>query len=1057
MGNKWRRRPTWQEVSAVLKAVSPPIVAVALLTIVILITPVAAAIGRNAFLVLTYLHLFFYPHGPFGDHVEKVFLHLTMCALGQAISTLVVCATIWIQGDSGRPEYTIDGSKALGACALVILCLLGGLCQSLYPRIKMAVRILLFSSTWTICTGAVSIESAIFTNQFYPAALAAAASLLVALTMFPQSAQDDFALLLVKVFSIQRAILNQAFRDFFDESALRKPSSQLTSLRGELLDLTSALKEGFESAQLELNYGRLAVVEAKPLVAIATHTKGWLHCGMGLGTREGGQPASEKAELSDRPPSAPAAQAENKMEIGSLQPCISKLLDQITLSIFIVESCIELTMRGGSPRTVVEDDRWNVLYKGSGREKAKQPGLTVLRQRKELTGAIETFKGDLASVLKRLAVSASTEMLTSDVARDENTAVHFDLPASSGMFRSDVYDVAFLMVSLMEIAKELAGALMTCQALLASWHAHDRKRVWFPSVTMSSWLKRKRSDEGGSSLNFEHDKLELGRRETFLVRDQERLEQDREEHGHRHAWWKGWSHRASVIRWRIRVSHAIKSVKQSIHIRYALKLAGGVALLSLPSWLSDARRWFQDERGVWLIVTYIWVLETSTGATVQVSLYRAAGTIAGALWALLAWYIGNEGNRYAVGVFIILAEVPACYFIIYTKHAQSLGLVFALTQSVILFVPLMPVIDSPVRSVVHIALVRGYQILLGVAAAFLVNIFIWPLHARVYLIRTVSHITWQCSTLYLSLARQMLNHGVTIAPETKRKFDKLEDSIQAALTASRTYLDMTHIELSLIPKPTHTLSLLIKTLQRIADLLLLLRKCREVALGIIQKEACFNVLNLRKELVSSILLSFWVIGQSLRTKERLPQFLPSCRSALEDLTEAMREQIDTDLLQVQLPNSSADTSKHQSSGPTSARAPLSASRRRLYTRSGTSTPHSSRQPRVIDYSYFFVFAEHTLLSEIIFEVEKLLFLTRLLVGESSFIDSDYLPNDFAYQYDHFDPRFVDTLDLDAFQHSMSEHGIDGRRLAAQLESQLRAGVPTPTAGRTPMTTPPTRD
>jgi hypothetical protein len=61
---EWRRwRVSKKQVFGVVKSVAPPYFAVLVLAILVLISPVAKAIGDNAFLVLTYLHLFFYPHG----------------------------------------------------------------------------------------------------------------------------------------------------------------------------------------------------------------------------------------------------------------------------------------------------------------------------------------------------------------------------------------------------------------------------------------------------------------------------------------------------------------------------------------------------------------------------------------------------------------------------------------------------------------------------------------------------------------------------------------------------------------------------------------------------------------------------------------------------------------------------------------------------------------------------------------------------------------------------------------------------------------------------------
>lgn len=1025
------RAPSWQQFYAIVRVVAPPTFANLVLTVLILIPAVADAIGDNAFLVLTYLHLFFFPEGPVGDHIEKTIIHLAICAVGLAITFVFVCVTVYLDGNAGQPPYSTIGSKALGACVLALWCFFGGLCESRFPRIKFAMRILLFSTTWTICTGASRINSAIFTQQFYPAALAAGVSLLANLLVFPHGAESDFARVLVKLYGTQRAVLKQTVNDFFKvpgAHSTRRPSPQLVALRKELVEMTNELKDSFESASVEITYGRLAITEAKPLVASIKRSRGWISCGMGLGTREGHEPAQASSELDESldAPSASTAHEDKLME--PLRPCIFKLLETIDSSIAIVGASIELTMNGGSPRKVKAEDRWKCLYTVDCSEKDKKPALTLSRQRNQMAEAIEAFKSDLAFVLKQLADSSSSHTAVEAIKEGnsiaETTCGHH---VGAGLFCSDIYDAAFLMVSLMEMAKEVTGDLLTCQSMVAHWHTQHRKRVWLPSIGISFWIRSKLSRESQTGFVFHNDEMDAIRRELLVFSETEKMAQDMKEKEHSGPALSNRTDQFQFIRWRIKASKAISFLKHSIHVHYALKLSAGAVLLSLPSWMTETRSWFEHERGIWIVITYIWVLETNSGATIRVSIYRTIATISSAIYAIVAWYICNQGNRYAIGLFIILAELPACYFILFTKHAQSLGLVFAFTQSVILFYPFTSGYASDYVTVAHLGLIRGYQILLGIAAAFLVNIFVWPLHARVFLLRTISHVTAQCSTEYLSLARQMLNNGVIVGPETSRKFAKLEDNIQVELLACHQYLEIMHVELSLVPKPIHTLSLVLKTLQRVADLLVLLRKCREVALRIIQKESCFNVLNLRKELVSNLLLSFWIVGQSLVTKEPMPQFLPSCREALVDLTEAMRGEIDSNVLKVRTVD--AGSKSHESdiaTAPVAATFSIFNRRRHRQGQSGQSTP---RQQKVIDYSYFFVFAEHTLLSEIIFEVEKLLYLTKMLVGESSFIDSHYLP-----RHDYF----VESADANVFHHSMTEHGIDGRRLISQLDAQLRA-------------------
>lgn len=92
---------------------------------------------------------------------------------------------------------------------------------------------------------------------------------------------------------------------------------------------------------------------------------------------------------------------------------------------------------------------------------------------------------------------------------------------------------------------------------------------------------------------------------------------------------------ASFIVPRRKLSRSIHSLKHSRHLQYGLKNAIGIALLSLPAFLprEQGGDWFQRVHGQWALITYIFVLETNTGATIRTGGLRFLGTVCGAIYA----------------------------------------------------------------------------------------------------------------------------------------------------------------------------------------------------------------------------------------------------------------------------------------------------------------------------------------------------------------------------------------------------------------------------------------
>lgn len=122
------------------------------------------------------------------------------------------------------------------------------------------------------------------------------------------------------------------------------------------------------------------------------------------------------------------------------------------------------------------------------------------------------------------------------------------------------------------------------------------------------------------------------------------------------------------------------------------------------------------------------------------------------------------------------------------------------------------------------------------------------------------------------------------------------------------------------------------------------------------------------------------------------------------------------------------TSDHTSRSPSRTRSPD------LITTPGT--PVSRR--RRLDPSYFFVFAEHALLSEIIDALEALLFLTKMLVGEASFLSTEFIPRGHGQRgngMQEMHPLSVTTLSLSQMQQLSLQVELAAQGMASRHASR----------------------
>ncbi|KDN35975.1 hypothetical protein K437DRAFT_276905 [Tilletiaria anomala UBC 951] len=973
-----------------LKKSLPGLVASLILAVLIVVKPVSAWTGEYSFLSFPFLHLFFYPApATVGAHLETTILGVIGVSIGLGISFLAVAGAVWLDDDTpGSSPYRTPESRAVGAIVLVALTFVGAYISSRAPRLKQATRICLFVAVWVLTTGATVVQASIFLSFLWPAVYAALASLFANVLVFPRTSNQAIARLLIQHVVTLQSIVDRSTQDFFQSAHVHAASAPLQELCRDLLGSLREMRKLFHESTYELSVSRMSTRDWKPLMSNFWRLRGWIACGMGL--------EWEKQTAQRETDSAPheAGDVSDKQHCQHFETTIKTLARQIGASLDVVRMTIDLTLgarsepSGTSSTTALRATLFATLMGAPASQESNGLDRIVLLQRKRLRTAVEQFRDELDSALGRYEAFAEPVAETGQEAAPSTTV--------SDLFDAEMYAVAFLMVSLLEIANECTSLLVTSQQLLRTWHMHPRRTVHSPAVHWREWFGNGQDQAGDLLAQLETDELLLSkvpskeqddeldaffRHQHHPVRDKEaqlaRADLDRD--GRKHV-WASWTRSRAMLHLRYRLSRALGAAERSRHIKYAIKLASGVALLSLPAWMTgqNGREWFDASRGQWLVISYVWCLETSTAATFTVSAYRMIGTASGAISGVIIWEI-SRGNPFAIVVLVCIAELCSAFFLLSTT-ATGIGVVYAVTYSIVVFLPYLD--ESHHASIVSLAWTRGYQIFLGIAAALLVNTLAWPYHARSKLSEQFSLATMELQTLYLSLSRQLVQGGLEPSAESAREFEQLEQNLQSRFTKGRALVGLISAEISLVPKPFHYYSDILTRLQSISDQLMGLRLCREHGMRSVRREAILNVLDLRRDFISSVLICFWVIGQSLRNHTPLPQFLPSPRAALHDLTAALRAQmLDKDDAATQSSGLAALHRAHLAGRPGSVAS------FRLHQRERSNT----KRPRTLRSAFFFLLAEHALLAEMVEQCEALLELCRALMGEATFMDTSFVP------------------------------------------------------------------
>lgn len=299
------------------------------------------------------------------------------------------------------------------------------------------------------------------------------------------------------------------------KNILAIPSEELISLRSELLEVTSHLRGSLESSEYEITFGRIPVSQHKAHVTILGHIRSWAACGMGLSVgsrasivaRAAGVEAHEREkreiekdvvlhpELIDEEKleaektedhanqqkgtgidSQEAAESE-EISISMFESSIRSLTREVIYSLQLVKTCMELTQAKSSNsvhhRRFYSRTNENSSNKGirttllaaamAGgvdiHEDSSAPDRAVLRQRRKLASAVESFQVQLLKAQDGIKgkiendrkLSGETETGKDGKVKEDGGSKEKKLDANepvgshdpSVFFRNDFYAVSF--------------------------------------------------------------------------------------------------------------------------------------------------------------------------------------------------------------------------------------------------------------------------------------------------------------------------------------------------------------------------------------------------------------------------------------------------------------------------------------------------------------------------------------------------------------------------------------------------------------------------------------
>ncbi|KAI9495945.1 hypothetical protein BDB00DRAFT_811080 [Zychaea mexicana] len=323
--------------------------------------------------------------------------------------------------------------------------------------------------------------------------------------------------------------------------------------------------------------------------------------------------------------------------------------------------------------------------------------------------------------------------------------------------------------------------------------------------------------------------------------------------------------------------------------KFALKMALAVLLLSFPAFIPSSTAWYESVRGQWSCMTIIAIMNPTSGGTWEASFWRIVGTLVGAFtgWAALE---ADGGSPYLLALFAVLLSIPFFYIHLASTY-NKVGIVVLMTYMAVALSRHVTELSEPIHETVW---KRTATVVVGILVAVILNWMIWPFVARHAVRKSVAGIIGELGDYYTFLMGTFLFHDHQNLPsdEDEKKAQKMEGGIQKSINACSVLLELTDHEPRLKgPFPKDFYKEMIVSTRNLLDRLLTIRTALISMPASVKKDICLQEYNVhRRDMTASMLLHFYTLQTSLRSKIPLPAYMPSARAARTRLIRYRRKE-----------------------------------------------------------------------------------------------------------------------------------------------------------------------
>ncbi|KAL2314645.1 hypothetical protein POMI540_1894 [Schizosaccharomyces pombe] len=447
----------------------------------------------------------------------------------------------------------------------------------------------------------------------------------------------------------------------------------------------------------------------------------------------------------------------------------------------------------------------------------------------------------------------------------------------------EVLVIAYYLFNLFEVAREVKNLLLLLEGLKAQ--RHNKPKLFFRKFNLSLFDKQKYANYAISALLTHFTAGDADKCDDEAPDDASGEEDDSPKVLNDQSFFDSVRYPLKFFlrKMRRKCWRVYHFTARSKDVRYGLKMAIGIGLLSIVAFQKSTAARYTLWNGQWSLISTLFVLEVTVSTTLRVGLFRTLGTLSGAVYAYAAWEV-SQGWSYAIATLTFAISWVSCY-VKYNTEYSGIATVFNITFPPILYGSYL---KTSTISPFHLACIRFIVVNVGIGMAIVVNIVVFPYLAR----RVLKYKLGQASLLslkqYTTLSDYLLSRNLytnlTICEGYKKQISSL-------LVTARKLLQLVNMEFNLKgPFPVGIYNDLIIKLENLGIRLVVLNRVRSRFGLYLYYDVVKNMIDYRKDLIVSMTLTFYILYNSIMSKAPIPYFVPSCRQALWNLRLAIEEE-----------------------------------------------------------------------------------------------------------------------------------------------------------------------